>query len=219
MRHPRLGRAEPGEGDPNARSQGEVPRPGQTPSQTIGPFFSSALLGRGRDTPAPPGVRGTRIRVEGRVLDGAGDPVSDAMIEVWQANADGRYDHPSDRREDAEVHGDFHGFARLGTDTAGRFRLETVKPGPVPGRGNARQAPHLNLVVFARGLLDHLCTRAYFSDEPEANAADPVLAAVDPPRRDTLIAVLEGARQAPLPLVYRFDIRLQGGGETVFFEF
>ena len=201
-----------------------APRRGQTPAQTIGPFFAPALLGRGPEVGefcVPDGARGTRIRIEGRVLDGAGEPVSDAMLEVWQANADGRYDHPADMRGDAGAALDdaFHGFARLGTDTAGGFRLETVKPGPVPGRGNAWQAPHLNLIVFARGLLHHLSTRVYFDDEPAANAADPVLRAIDPARRSTLVAALDAARPSPLPLVYRFDVRLQGAGETVFLAF
>ena len=197
-------------------------RRGQTPAQTIGPFFAPALLGRGRETgetPVPDGARGTRIRIEGRVLDGAGEPVSDAMLEVWQANADGRYDHPADTRGDAGLDDAFHGFARLGTDAAGGFRLETVKPGPVPGRGNAWQAPHLNLLVFARGLLHHLCTRVYFDDEGAANAADPVLRAVEPERRGTLVATLDATRPSPLPLVYRFDIRLKGTGETVFLDY
>ena len=200
------------------------PRRGQTPSQTIGPFFAPALLGRGREVGngeflVPDGARGTRIRIEGRVLDGAGEPVSDAMLEVWQANADGRYDHPADPSGGSRLDDAFHGFARLGTDAAGGFRLETVKPGPVPGRGNAWQAPHLNLFVFARGLLHHLSTRVYFDDEPAANAADPILRAIEPARRGTLVAALDAARPSPLPLVYRFDIRLQGDGETVFLDF
>lgn len=159
------------------------------------------------------------------MLDGAGEPVPDAMIEVWQADAEGRYDHPADRRGDPPaLDPAFHGFARLGTDAAGRFRLDTVKPGPAPGRGNARQAPHLNLAVFARGLLNHLFTRVYFSDESEANAVDPVLDTVEPARRNTLVAALEGAagdRRGPPspPFVYRFDVRLQGADETVFFDF
>ena len=195
------------------------PRRVQTPSQTIGPFFSPALLRSDRATLAAPGSAGIRVRVQGRVLDGAGDPVPDAMIEVWQANANGRYDHAADAREDAPLDPGFHGFGRTGTDAAGRFRFESVKPGPVPGRANARQAPHLNLLVFARGLLNHLYTRVYFSDESEANAIDPVLCAVEPARRDTLVAGLDGARRSPIPLLYRFEIRLQGSGETVFFDF
>ena len=213
-----------GETHAQTHAQTPSPSPAQTPAQTIGPFFAPALLGRGPEVGefcVPDGTRGTRIRIEGRVLDGAGEPVSDAMLEVWQANADGRYDHPADTRGDtgASVDDAFHGFARLGTDAAGGFRFETVKPGPVPGRGNAWQAPHLNLIVFARGLLDHLSTRVYFDDEGAANAADPVLRAIDPARRGTLVATLDDARRAPPPLVYRFDIRLQGAGETVFLDF
>ena len=194
------------------------PRRGQTPSQTIGPFFSSALLGPGRDAPSSPGATGTPIRVECRVLDGAGAPVSDAMIEIWQADANGRYHHPADGREDAAPGTAFHGFGRIGTDAAGSLRFASVKPGAVPGRGNVMQAPHLNLLVFARGLLNHLHTRVYFSDEAEANALDPVLSIVDPARRDTLVAVLDGVPGTRVPFVYRFDIRLQGTGETVFFD-
>ncbi len=205
---------------PSDARRGEIHA--QTPAQTIGPFFAPALLARGREAgevSVPDGARGTRIRIEGRVLDGAGEPVSDAMLEIWQANADGRYDHPADTRGEAGLDDAFQGFARLGTDEAGGFRLETVKPGPVPGRGNAWQAPHLNLIVFARGLLDHLSTRVYFDDEGAANASDPVLRAVEPARRGTLVATLDTARPSPLPFVYRFDIRLQGAGETVFLAF
>ena len=157
--------------------------------------------------------------VSGRVLDEDGRPVPDTLVEVWQTNADGRNDHPADTRGNAGLGDAFHGFARLGTDPAGGFRLETVKLGPVPVRGNAWQAPHLNLLVFARGLLHHLCTRVYFDDEGAANAADPVLGAVESGRRATLVATLDAARPSPLPLVYCFDIRLQGAGETVFLEF
>ena len=157
--------------------------------------------------------------MECRVLDGAGAPVSDAMLEIWQADANGRYHHPADGREDVAPDATFHGFARIGTDVAGSFRFPSVKPGAVPGRGNVMQAPHLNLLVFARGLLNHLHTRIYFSDEAQANAIDPVLSIVDPARRDTLVAVLDGAPGTRVPFVYRFDIRLQGKGETVFFDF
>ena len=194
-------------------------RSGQTPSQTIGPFFAPALLRRGAATLAPPGTEGERIRVEGRVLDGDGEPVTDAMVEVWQADAGGRYDHPADPGRDESVpDARFHGFGRVGTDAAGRFRFETVKPGRVPGHGNALQAPHLNLLVFARGLLNHLYTRLYFSDESEANGSDPVLAQVEPARRDTLVAVLDDPSRSVRRSLYRFEIRLQGDGETIFFD-
>jgi protocatechuate 3,4-dioxygenase alpha subunit len=196
--------------------------PKQTASQTVGPYFHYAL------TPEPygrPGIAGgvlvsgdtpgERVRVEGRVLDGAGQPMPDAMVEIWQANAAGRYNHPADRREEAVLDPGFRGFGRLGTDAQGAFSFETVKPGPVPGRGNTLQAPHINLVLFARGMLDHAFTRIYFSDEAEANADDPVLSAVEEARRGTLVAARQ---ETPGGTVYRFDIRLQGEAETVFFD-
>ena len=187
-----------------------------TPSQTVGPFFHLGLdrpewsdLARGH--PA-----GERIAIEGRVLDGDGLPVPDAMIEIWQANAAGRYKHPDDHQEDKPLDPNFRGFGRVATDAEGRFRIATIKPGAVPGRGNSLQAPHLNLAVFARGLLIHLFTRLYFADEAAANAADPLLSAIeDEGARRTLIARrAEGGG----PARYRFDIVLQGEGETVFLD-
>lgn len=196
--------------------------PKQTASQTVGPYFHYAL------TPEPygrPGIAGgvlvtgdtpgERVRVEGRVFDGNGQPVPDAMVEIWQANAAGRYNHPADGRGEAALDPGFRGFGRLGTDADGAFRFETVKPGPVPGRGNTLQAPHINLVLFARGMLDHAFTRIYFSDEAEVNGSDPVLSAVEAGRRATLVAA---RRETPGGVVYRFDIRLQGEAETVFFD-
>lgn len=154
--------------------------------------------------------RGERITIEGRVLDGDDAPMSDAMIELWQANADGRYDHPDDAQEKLlDPH--FHGFGRAATDERGYFRLYTIKPGPVPGRGSALQAPHINVSIFARGLLRRLVTRVYFPDET-MNDADLVLNTVAPARRSTLIARIER------PGVLRFDIVLQGDNETVFFD-
>ena len=194
----------------------------QTASQTIGPFFHYAL------SPEPYGRRGIaggvltnaetpgeRVRIEGQVLDGEGRPMSDAMVEIWQANAAGRYNHPADDREEAALDPEFRGFGRLGTDSDGGFRFETVKPGPVPGRGNTLQAPHINLILCARGMLDHAFTRIYFSDEAEANGNDPVLSAVEAGRRATLVAE---RRESAGEIVYRFDIRLQGEAETVFFD-
>jgi protocatechuate 3,4-dioxygenase, alpha subunit len=184
-----------------------------TPSQTVGPFFH---LGLDRpqwsdltvDNPA-----GERIAITGRVLDGDGRPVPDAMIEIWQANAAGRYDHPEDR-QDKPLDPHFRGFGRVATDAEGGFRITTIKPGPVPGRGNALQAPHLNLAIFARGLLRHLYTRLYFADE-KANAGDPLLSAIDDERvRRTLLAHRDGGD----PALYRFDIVLQGEGETAFLD-
>ena len=196
--------------------------PQQTPSQTIGPFFAYMLTpepygrqGLAGNVLATAAAAGRLIRIEGRVLDGEGAAVSDALIEVWQANAHGRYDHPSDARADVPGDPAFRGFGRAASDADGLFWFETVKPGPVRGRGNTLQAPHLNLILFARGMPDHVFTRLYFSDESEANAADPVLASVEEARRGTLIGIREETAGGAL---YRFDIRLQGDGETVFFD-
>ncbi len=184
-----------------------------TPSQTIGPFFHDALDHRAWSDLAAAGASGERIAIEGRVLDGDGAPVNDTLIEIWQANAAGRYDHPEDIR-DKQLDPHFRGFGRAVTDGEGRYRFTTIRPGPVPGRGNALQAPHINIAIFARGLLNRLVTRLYFADEP-ANDVDPVLSAIaDPASRQSLLA----ARQAGDPATYRFDIILQGPGETAFFE-
>jgi protocatechuate 3,4-dioxygenase alpha subunit len=150
---------------------------------------------------------GARIRLEGRVLDGDGEVVPDALIELWQADAEGRYNHPADPRGAADP--GFSGFGRAGTDDAGRWWFDTIKPGP-HGSG----APHINVIVFARGLLDRLLTRFYFSDEA-ANADDPLLGSLPPDRRATLVA--ERAEEGEA-VTYRIDIVLQGEGETVFFE-
>ncbi len=191
--------------------------PGQTPSQTVGPFFAYGLtpelygrspIADGRV--APREAPGEHILLTGRVLDGEGAAVPDAMIELWQADSRGRFAHPL-----GGGGADFHGFGRTGTDEEGRFRFATVKPGPVPAADGRPQAPHLSLIVTARGLLNHLFTRVYFADEAEANAADPVLAVVPGERRGTLIASREETPGGP---VYRLDIRLQGENETVFFD-
>jgi protocatechuate 3,4-dioxygenase alpha subunit len=187
--------------------------PLQTPSQTIGPFFEPALIRAKQESLVTPKSRGERITIEGHVLDGDAAPVSDAMIELWQANADGRYDHPDDSQEKLRDP-EFHGFGRTATDERGRFRFETIKPGPVPGSGSILQAPHINVTIFARGLLKGLVTRIYFPDDP-LNAADAVLNAVAPVRRSTLVARIENTDQ---PGVLRFDIVLQGENETVFFD-
>jgi protocatechuate 3,4-dioxygenase alpha subunit len=191
-------------------------KPIPTASQTVGPFFHLGLdrpdwadLTRGN--PA-----GEQLVVEGRVLDGDGAAVPDAMIEVWQANAAGRYDHPEDDRADAPLDPGFRGFGRVATDGEGRFRFVTIRPGPVPGRGNTLQAPHLTLAIFGRGLLRHLYTRVYFADEPR-NADDPLLSAIeDEAARRTLFARRTGdADGRPR---YVFDIALQGENETVFLD-
>ncbi len=196
--------------------------PKQTAAQTIGPFFHYALTPEAYGRPGIAGgvlvtgdTPGERVRIAGRVLDGAGQPMPDAMVEIWQANAAGRYNHPADDREEAALDPGFRGFGRLGTDADGGFRFETVKPGPVPGRGNTLQAPHINVILFARGMVNHAFTRIYFSDETEANGTDPVLSAVEPGRRATLIATRQEAAGG---IVFRFDIHLQGAAETVFFD-
>jgi protocatechuate 3,4-dioxygenase, alpha subunit len=193
-----------------------------TPSQTIGPFFHRALLHEGWNDLAARGAAGERIVIEGRVLDGDRVPVSDAMIETWQANAAGRYDHPEDHqekdRQEKPLDPNFHGFGRTATGPDGSFRLRTIKPGPVrpvPGGGDATQAPHINLSIFARGLLKRLVTRIYFPDEP-LNEADPLLSTLAASRRATLIA--RAGRAGAAERVLHFDIILQGDNETVFLD-
>jgi protocatechuate 3,4-dioxygenase alpha subunit len=187
-----------------------------TPSQTVGPFFAYGLTARQygySDNQIADGVLvgeatpGERITITGHVYDGAGAPIPDALVEIWQADASGRY--PG--RGTTNV--DFSGFGRQGTgaDAQSRFTFLTVKPGKVDGR----QAPHVTFVVFMRGLLTQVYTRLYFDDEAAANAADPVLAVVPAARRHTLIAIRDPL--APEAL-YRFDIRMQGKDETVFFD-
>jgi protocatechuate 3,4-dioxygenase, alpha subunit len=186
-----------------------------TPSQTVGPFFHPAMLRDDcrRNVLVQPGTAGERIRIEGHVIDGEGAPVPDALVEIWQANSHGRYHHPLDQR-DLPLDPDFLGFGRAGTDDAGRFWFETIKPGPVPLLADRAQAPHICVTVFARGLLNHLATRLYFDDEP-ANADDPVLRYVPEDRRTTLLARRE---EFDGTSVYRFDVILQGAGETAFFN-
>jgi protocatechuate 3,4-dioxygenase alpha subunit len=187
-----------------------VERLGATPSQTVGPFFSFSLLATPQSQLVPAGTRDA-LRIEGRVLDGEGAPVSDAMVELWQAARSGRYAHPADTRADLTLDRGFTGFGRCGTDDEGRFSFVTVKPGRVPGPGGRMQAPHIEISVFARGLLHRLVTRLYFPDEEQANSVDPILASIeDPVARASLIA-------QPGDQALRFDIRLQGERETTFF--
>lgn len=183
-----------------------------TASQTVGPFFHLGFDWLTGDTLAGPGVSGERLTIEGRVLDGDGKPVPDAVIEVWQANAHGTYAHPEDRREGPREPG-FRGFGRVATDDNGTFRFATIKPGQVPGPGGRLQAPHLVVAVFMRGLLKHLVTRLYFPDEP-GNADDPVLSLVEPARRATLIAKGAPGRDGAL----EWNVILQSEMETVFFD-
>jgi protocatechuate 3,4-dioxygenase alpha subunit len=192
--------------------------PERTPSQTVGPYlhigltqgaygareiFSAAV--------ADPGLPGTHIRLEGRVFDGEGNIVPDAVLEIWQADSAGRYAHPADGRPLAS--NSFRGFGRCPTDKDGGYAFDTVKPGTVPGPGGSTQAPHINVGVFSRGLLKRLFTRIYFAGDP-ANVADPILALVPADRRDTLLAKPDAAK----PGLFRLDIRLQGANETVFFD-
>jgi protocatechuate 3,4-dioxygenase alpha subunit len=186
-----------------------------TPSQTIGPFFHRALLHEGWHDLARRGAAGERLVIEGRVLDGDGAAVSDAMIEIWQANAAGRYDHPDDQRQDHPLDANFHGFGRVATGPDGSFSFRTIKPGPVPGIGNSMQAPHVNVSIFARGLLKRLVTRIYFPGEL-MNDSDPLLSAVPPSRRTTLIARAD--KRVSGERVLCFDIVLQGDNETVFLD-
>ncbi len=187
-----------------------------TPSQTVGPFFHLGLARAEWSDLAADNPQGQRIAIEGRITDGDGAPVPDAMLEVWQANAAGRYNHPDDDQADKPLDPHFRGFGRVATDANGRFRLTTIKPGPVPGRGNALQAPHINVALFARGLLIHLYTRIYFADEP-ANAGDPLLSSIeDGAVRDTLVARRDPTAGS-LP-IYRWNIVMQGDGETAFLD-
>ncbi|WP_198320647.1 MULTISPECIES: protocatechuate 3,4-dioxygenase subunit alpha [Actinosynnema] len=180
-----------------------------TPAQTVGPFHAVALPWADGPHAVAEGAPGA-FWITGTVRDGAGEPVADAVVETWQADPDGRFDHPDDPRGPVRRPG-FRGFARSGTAPSGEFRLLTVKPGPLPFGDGRAQAPHLDVSVFCRGLLVRLVTRIYFPDEP-ANAEDPVLASIpDPAARATLVAVAQ-------PGGYRFDIHLQGERETVFFD-
>jgi len=191
----------------------------QTPSQTVGPYFAYGLTAVQYGYPhtqlatgevADPLVPGEHIEIVGQVIDGAGDPIPDAMIEIWQADSEGRYAHPADPRGSNQL---FRGFGRCGTGILpeSRFQFRTIKPGSVDGM----QAPHVNVIVFMRGMLTHAYTRLYFSDEAESNSRDPVLNGVPSERRQTLIATREATPGMP---VYRFDIHMQGDAETVFFD-
>ncbi|HEY3223171.1 MAG TPA: protocatechuate 3,4-dioxygenase subunit alpha [Pseudolabrys sp.] len=199
-----------------------------TPSQTVGPFFAYGLAPHSRCDWKPSDVydwkdtaganlltsdaSGTKIRIEGQVLDGDGMPINDAMVEVWQADAQGRYAHPSDSR--ARPNTKFMGFGRSATDKNGVFSFDTIKPGSVPGPNGKAQAPHIVFCIFSRGMLRQIYTRLYFGDEA-ANDGDPILSIVPADRRGTLIAHKEVRSGLP---VYRFDIRVQGENETVFFD-
>ena len=188
-----------------------------TASQTVGPFFHDSLMRTDArcEVLVAPDATGPRIRVEGRVIDGDGAPVIDAILEVWQANQHGRYNHPLDRR-DLPLDDAFTGYGRIATGADGAFCFTTVKPGAVPFDDERAQAPHIVVAVLGRGLLNHLYTRIYFGDEP-ATAGDPVLARVPAERRATLIAARQRTEDEG-DVVYRFDVVLQGEKETVFFD-
>jgi protocatechuate 3,4-dioxygenase alpha subunit len=192
---------------------------GLTPSQTVGPYFAYGLTPGSKyewndafsNDLVTPDASGDRIRIAGQVFDGAGAAIPDAMLEIWQADAQGRYANPRDTR--ALPNAAFKGFGRCGAGAKGEFSFDTIKPGIVPDPDGKPQAPHILLAVFARGMLLHLYTRIYFDDETEKNAADPILALVPVERRATLIARREAGSAT-----YRFDIHLQGDDETVFFD-
>ena len=193
---------------------------GITPSQTVGPYFKYGLTPNGEyawndaftNNLVTSDTSGERIRVEGKVFDGDGAVVPDCMLEIWQADAQGRFSDPQDKR--ALPNSSFRGFGRCGTDANGGYFFDTIKPGIVPDPDGKPQAPHLLLAVFARGMLLHLYTRIYFDGEA-ANASDPVLALVPPDRRSTLIAARNGGAGNA---VYSLDIHLQGDNETLFFD-
>lgn len=183
-----------------------------TTSQTVGPFLHIGLVWLIIENLAPAGIAGERISIEGRVIDGDGKPVNDAMLEIWQANANGKYAHPQDRQAKPLEKG-FRGFGRSATDENGVFRFQTIKPGRVPGPGGKLQAPHIAANIFMRGQLKQLVSRIYFPGDP-ANAADAVLALVPAERRPTLMA----KKRQGKPGAFEWNVILQGRDETVFFD-
>jgi protocatechuate 3,4-dioxygenase alpha subunit len=183
----------------------DLPR---TPSQTVGPYLGLGLPWPDGPFVVPDGTAGA-VWIRGTVVDGAGEPIPDALVETWQADDEGRFAHPAARQAGPTT---FRGFGRCPTDDDGTYAILTLKPAPVPAPDGRLQAPHVDVTIFARGLLKHLVTRLYFADESAANDADPVLGSIpEPDRRATLIA----ARTAD---GYRFDIHLQGERETAFFD-
>ena len=192
--------------------------PGMTPSQTVGPYFAMRLPWPDGPFVVPEGAPGA-ITITGRLYDGAGNIIPDGLIETWQAGPDGRFAHPDDPRGAIPAgYQSFRGFGRCPTAPDGSYRIVTVKPGPLPTSDGSIEAPHLDVSVFARGLLGRLVTRIYFPGEQAANEADPVLRAItDPGRRATLIAAAQPGPPGG-PGGFRFDIHLQGDQETVFFD-
>ena len=188
----------------------------QTPSQTVGPYFHIGLIrpGDNMNVMVNDHTRGQRILVRGRVIDGDGEPIPDAMLEIWQADSDGIYGHPADPKH-ADADPAFGGFGRAPTDDSGEYSFKTIKPGAMEREGEPTMAPHVNFRVFARGMLIHAYTRMYFPNEVE-NENDPVLKMItETDRRSTLIAAVDMGEDLP---TYRFDVVLQGEKETVFFD-
>jgi protocatechuate 3,4-dioxygenase alpha subunit len=183
-----------------------------TTSQTVGPFFKIGFEWLYRDNLIGEGASGERVTIQGRVFDGDGLPVPDAILEIWQANAHGKYDHPEDT-QDKPLEPGFKGYGRVPTTPEGMFRFATIKPGPVPGPNGKEQAPHLVISVFTRGLLKRLVTRMYSPDDAR-NASDQILDLVEPARRSTLIA----KKTAGGPGSLEWNVVLQGPEETVFFD-
>lgn len=183
--------------------------PGVTPSQTVGPYFTIGLTRLCADCLVAADTPGERITIAGKVLDANGIPVPDAVLETWQADAEGKYCDA----ESNPSHSFFTGFGRVPTDEQGNFRFQTIKPGAVVQTDGTRSAPHINVAVFMRGLLRHLVTRIYFVDNP-LNPADPILSLVPEERRHTLFAVPAPAD----PSMLQWNVVLQGMGETVFFD-
>lgn len=181
----------------------------QTGSQTVGPYFRIGLIyGKSQNNLVQEKTRGERIKITGQVLDGDGRSIPDALVEIWQPDAGGIYNHPSDPlHEQADPH--FRGFGRAENRNEGIYEFKTIKPGSRDG-----QAPYISVRVFARGMLIHAITRIYFADEP-ANTGDPVLNSIAADRRATLIAACEESSELP---TYHFDIHMQGDNETVFFN-
>jgi protocatechuate 3,4-dioxygenase, alpha subunit len=189
-----------------------------TTSQTVGPFFKIGLSWLYRDTLVSEGVAGQRVTIQGRIFDGDGVPVPDAILEVWQANAQGKYNHPEDT-QDKPLEPGFTGFARVAVNAEGAFRFTTIKPGPVLGPDGKEQAPHLLVSIFMRGMLRRMVTRIYFPDEPR-NSADFILNLVEAARRSTLIAKKTAQKNTKETdsTTLEWNVILQGPEETVFFD-
>ncbi len=183
---------------------------GVSPFQTVGPYFDIFLRRRVPLVMVTSETPGQRIAIDGVLYDGAGTVIPDGLVEIWQADAEGRYAHPEDPRG-ASADPTFYGYGWRHTDAAGAFHFDTIKPGPIALPGGDPQAPHIMVSVMARGILTRFITRLYFDDEA-ANARDAVLQLVPEARRHTLIA------RTTSPGVYQFDVRLQGSDETAFFD-